>query len=66
MRTKKAAFAQTFSKDALSIYLEAIDKVPLLKYEEEIMLSEKVKQGDAQAREKMIKANLRLVVKIAK
>lgn len=66
MRTKKATFAQTFSKDALSIYLEAIDKIPLLKYEEEMMLSEKVKQGDAQAREKMIKANLRLVVKIAK
>ena len=40
--------------------------VPLVTPEEEIALAARIKKGDEQAREHMIKANLRLVVKIAR
>jgi RNA polymerase primary sigma factor len=48
------------------LYLREIGQVKLLTPEEEIALAERVKLGDEQAREQMIKANLRLVVKIAR
>ncbi|MCD7895911.1 MAG: sigma-70 family RNA polymerase sigma factor, partial [Planctomycetaceae bacterium] len=47
-------------------YLQEIGRFPLLSKEEEIELSRKILQGDAEAREKMIQCNLRLVVSIAK
>ena len=50
---------------AVSIYLREIGRVKLLSRQEEIELSARVRQGDDQAREQMIKANLRLVVRIA-
>jgi RNA polymerase primary sigma factor len=50
----------------LSLYLTEIGKVKLLTAEEEIELANRIKQGDEEARELMIKANLRLVVKIAR
>jgi RNA polymerase primary sigma factor len=46
-------------------YLQEIGHYPLLTTEEEIALARKIKRGDAAARERMIKANLRLVVTIA-
>ncbi len=49
----------------LKIYLREISKTPLLTVQEENALAERIKQGDKEAREHMIKANLRLVVKIA-
>lgn len=49
----------------LRIYLNDISKTPLLSPEEEISLAKQIGQGDEAAREKMIRANLRLVVKIA-
>jgi RNA polymerase primary sigma factor len=52
--------------EALKIYLRDIKKAPLLTADEEKELAEKVRQGDVDARMKMIKANLRLVVNIAK
>ena len=52
--------------DVLSMYLKEINKVPLLTREEEIELSKKAKKGDKAARDKMIKANLRFVVRVAK
>ena len=52
--------------DVLSMYLKEINKVPLLTREEEIELSKKAKKGDKVARDKMIKANLRFVVRVAK
>lgn len=52
-------------ENSLRIYLTEIAKTPLLNPEQEIELVEKIKRGDKQARTHMIKANLRLVVKIA-
>lgn len=51
---------------AIKLYLHEIGQVNLLTPEEEIELAKRIKAGDQQAREKMIKANLRLVVKIAR
>jgi len=51
---------------ALKLYLCEIGKVKLLTPQEEIELAARIKQGDKKAREHMIKANLRLVVKIAR
>ena len=52
--------------DVLTMYLKEINKVPLLTREEEIELSQKAKQGDKAARDKIINANLRFVVRVAK
>ena len=52
--------------DVLSMYLKEINKVPLLTREEEVELAQKAKKGDKAARDKIIKANLRFVVKVAK
>ncbi|HUS48971.1 MAG TPA: sigma-70 family RNA polymerase sigma factor, partial [Candidatus Paceibacterota bacterium] len=51
---------------AVQSYLREIGKVSLLTREEERELAKKVDSGDEQARRKMIEANLRLVVSIAK
>jgi len=53
------------SNNSLRIYLREIAKTDLLTKEQEIELAEKIKQGDKKARSLMIRANLRLVVKIA-
>lgn len=50
---------------AIKLYLREIGQVKLLTPQEEIELAAKIKKGDKRAREDMIKANLRLVVKIA-
>ena len=50
----------------LDTYLAEINEVPLLTPELEIELAHKVQAGDLEAREHMIRANLRLVVSIAK
>jgi len=50
----------------LKRYLQEIGQFPLLTPQEEIELAGKIKKGDAAARERMISANLRLVVTIAR
>ena len=52
--------------EVLSSYLKAIDKIPLLTYDEEYEIALKAKNGDKKAREKLINANLRFVVSVAK
>ncbi len=49
----------------IKIYLREIGQVPLLTSQEETDLAARIKKGDREARALMIKANLRLVVKIA-
>ncbi len=50
----------------LRLYLQEISESALLSPADEVRLAERIQCGDADARETMIKANLRLVVKIAK
>ncbi|MBF0532693.1 MAG: RNA polymerase sigma factor RpoD/SigA [Candidatus Omnitrophica bacterium] len=52
--------------DSVKSYLKDIRSIPLLSPEEELDLAYRVKKGDKAAREKMIRANLRLVISIAK
>ncbi len=53
------------SENSIKIYLREIGQVKLLTPKDEIVLAARIKKGDKEARAQMIKANLRLVVKIA-
>jgi len=57
--------AQLNSDSSLRVYLRDISRTELLTPAEEAELAERVGRGDGDAREHMIRANLRLVVKIA-
>jgi RNA polymerase primary sigma factor len=52
-------------RSGLQMYLQQIGKTPLLTIEEEVVLARRIRRGDKAARDHMISANLRLVVKIA-
>mgnify|MGYP002274632419 CR=1 FL=1 len=52
--------------DPVRMYLKEIGKVPLLSAEEEIVLAQRMQEGDQEAKKKLAEANLRLVVSIAK
>ncbi len=52
--------------DPVRMYLKEIGKVPLLSPEEEIDLAQRMEQGEEKAKRKLVEANLRLVVSIAK
>ncbi|MBI4394596.1 MAG: sigma-70 family RNA polymerase sigma factor [Candidatus Omnitrophica bacterium] len=59
----------TLDKTAMRIYLQQIEKIPLLTPEDEISLAKEISTNDIharEAREKMIRCNLRLVISIAK
>ena len=55
----------TTDRNAMRIYMQEIGKTPLLSKKEEIELAARIQSGDKDARDHMISANLRLVVKIA-
>jgi RNA polymerase primary sigma factor len=52
--------------DPVRMYLKEIGQVPLLELEEELALAEKMSNNDEDAKQKIVSANLRLVVSIAK
>ncbi len=52
--------------DPVRMYLREIGRIPLLTYEEELELSQKIIEGDEEAKQKLAESNLRLVVSIAK
>jgi RNA polymerase primary sigma factor len=54
------------SLDSLRLYLRSIGRVQLLTAEQEVALARRIERGDMDAKQRMIEANLRLVVSIAK
>lgn len=66
MAEEKKMDLPELSADSIQMYLKEIGKVPLLSTEEEIELAKRKERGDKEAEKKLIEANLRLVVSIAK
>ena len=56
----------TIASDSVQMYLREIGRTPLLTGNEEKELAKKIEKGDIESRNKLIQANLRLVVSIAK
>jgi RNA polymerase primary sigma factor len=56
----------TPTSDPVGMYLREAGKVPLLSADEEIALAKRIERGDSSAKRKLIEANLRLVVSIAR
>src|SRR6266545_2076163 len=54
------------STDALQLFLKDIGRVALLTAAQEVELSKRIERGDHRAKQRMVEANLRLVVSIAK
>src|SRR5664279_102503 len=54
------------SDTGFQLYLREIAQFPLLTIKEEVQLARKIKRGDQEARSRMVRCNLRLVVKIAR
>ena len=65
-QTVDEAPLESLATNSYQLYLREIGQVKLLTPAEELALAKRVKRGDKAAREHMIKANLRLVVKIAR
>ncbi|MBI2024213.1 RNA polymerase sigma factor RpoD [Candidatus Giovannonibacteria bacterium] len=64
-KTKEEEPAE-FSTDSVQMYLREIGKISLISADEEKELAKKIEKGDQEAKNKLAKANLRLVVSIAK
>jgi RNA polymerase primary sigma factor len=57
---------QTVTQDPLRLYLKEAGAVPLLTKSEEVQLAKRIEMGDSRAKDRLIRANLRLVISIAK
>jgi RNA polymerase primary sigma factor len=66
MARKQKASVPPANSDSLSLYLRDINKVPLLTRDEETALAIAAASGDENAKNKIVKANLRFVVNVAK
>jgi RNA polymerase primary sigma factor len=66
MTTLKTNDEDTQEVNVLQTYFNQIKAIPLLSFEEALELSKRIRQGDEDARRKLIEANLRLVIKIAR
>jgi RNA polymerase primary sigma factor len=64
--TSANTYLSEIADDSVKLYLREIGSIPLLKYEDELALAREAKQGNERAKSKMVEANLRLVVSIAK
>lgn len=64
-QTPKISSSRYDADSSLRLYMREISETPLLTSKEEVKLAALIKKGDQDARTRMIKANLRLVVKIA-
>lgn len=56
----------SFTEDSVRLYLREIGRVKMIKPDEEIELARRIAKGDEEAKKKLIQANLRLVISIAK
>ena len=65
-RLRRLARGWRSSVDPLTLYLHEIGRYRLLTRAEEVQLAKRIEAGDAQAKERLINANLRLVVSVAK
>lgn len=65
-RGEDAALTGSDKDSPLQIYLNEIGRIPLLTSKQEVELAARYKNGDESAKEQMVVANLRLVVKIAR
>jgi len=63
---EKALQYERGTPDAVQVYLKEIGRTPLLTKDQEKELAKKILKGDEEARQKLMKSNLRLVVSIAK
>ena len=56
----------TNDENILAMYLKEINKIPMISHEEEVELAQKAQAGDTAAKNKLVNANLRFVVNVAK
>src|SRR6266704_743929 len=63
---QEAELSSLAQSDSLRLYLREISRIPLLSAASESRLAERAEQGNREARNHLIEANLRLVVSIAK
>lgn len=65
-RPEASALASELTQDSIQMYLREIGKIPLLNAEEEVALAKRKERNEKEAERRLIEANLRLVVSIAK
>jgi RNA polymerase primary sigma factor len=67
MRQLKITKSITYrDSDALNRYLQEVEREPRIAEDEEVILAQKIRKGDKKALEKLVKANLRFVISVAK
>jgi len=66
MRSAETARKRKAEDGSLDQYLREISRYPLLKREDEVHLAKKIKLGDTEALDKLVRSNLRFVVSVAK